>query len=272
MLPSPTRLHRYGGVGVVGDRLYLFGGNTTPSISFDGEATVDVFDLTNELWLPDAQLPPRMPSGRYGLSVVSTLGRLYTIGGDNGVLPWNPSRSVDVFDPSTGGWAELRPLTQFRRFHNAVTAGNKIGVFGGDGASSTEWITLGTDPNFECDVFEPDDDGGHANPWTITDHFTDHVKPGSKVTEARMCNLLDVDNFSIFTGASGSVTVQLTAPCDGDLFLMELYDSVGALVATAPWTCSQSVLTYSGPIASQYTIVISGRILTPGHPYQLEII
>lgn len=272
MLPSPTRLHRYGGIGIVGDKLYLFGGNTSASNPPDGETMVDVFDLTNEARTPDALLPPPMPTGRYGLGVVSSNGLLYTIGGGNGTEPWDPSRSVEVLEPLTGGRAELRPLSQPRTLHNAVTAGKKIVVIGGDIAGSTEWITLGTDLS-ACDVFEPDDDLVHANPWTIIDHATGLVKRGAKVTEARICSDFDYDHFTVFTGGSTTLTVQLTAPCDGNNFGLELLDLNGNILAVAPMTsCNDGSLTYTGSVGSQYIIRVSARTTGGYAPYTLEIL
>lgn len=107
----------------VGDRWYLFGGQTAPDAAPLGQ--VSVFDPADRTW---RRLAP-MPTPRSGAAAVVVDGKIWVIGGL--IAGFEASDAVEVFDPATGRW-EARPRLRSGRYMPAVgLVGGKIVVAGG---------------------------------------------------------------------------------------------------------------------------------------------
>ena len=64
---------------------------------------------------------------------------MYVMGGCNHGV--NPERSVYVYDPQAGAWAQLSSMGTARRNQASAVVGGKLYVFGGYGAANVRLST-----------------------------------------------------------------------------------------------------------------------------------
>jgi large repetitive protein len=90
---------------------------------------VDVYDFRTEQW---STLPPsaNLPTPRAGCSVAVVNGRLLVIGGESGAQ--QPAHAeVEAYNPRTGGWTTLAPLTTGRHGMQAIVHDGRVYVAAG---------------------------------------------------------------------------------------------------------------------------------------------
>ncbi len=139
------------GATVVGDNLYVYGGNYGGGHEYSEEEQSGDFIRLN---LKDGKAWESLPGGPKltGLAMVSHNGKVYRVGGfqvknaePKAVL--NSKNSFARFDPAKGAWEELTPLPEPRSSHDAVVLGDKLYVVGGwsmneaDGSNDKGWLT-----------------------------------------------------------------------------------------------------------------------------------
>jgi len=126
-LPDAPRPRDHFQAAVIGGKLYAAGGRRS---SFATGQTfqltvpeVDVFDLQTKQWstLPAAA---NLPTQRAGCTAVVANGKLLIIGGESA----QPLAHADVeaYDPATGRWNKLRPLTLGRHATQGILHDGKI--------------------------------------------------------------------------------------------------------------------------------------------------
>lgn len=110
--PLPRPLHHVG-IATVGNDLYVVGGFTSSLLNI-WKPSAQAFRFNPELnqW---AEIPP-MPTARGALAMAELGGKLFAIGGYDGVAD---SAAVEVFDPSSNTWS-ARPSLPTPRDHLTV--------------------------------------------------------------------------------------------------------------------------------------------------------
>jgi N-acetylneuraminic acid mutarotase len=110
--PLPRPLHHVG-IATVGNDLYVVGGFTSSLLNI-WKPSAQAFRFNPDLnrW---AEIPP-MPTARGALAMAELGGKLFAIGGYDGVAD---SAAVEVFDPSSNTWS-TRPSLPTPRDHLTV--------------------------------------------------------------------------------------------------------------------------------------------------------
>lgn len=122
--PLPVGLH-HAGAGVIGNRLYVVGGFTRSFLSvWHPVASVYVYDPDKDIWTERSP----MPTARGALAVAESGGKLYAIGGFDGL---RNRAEVEVYDPDTNTWSAVAPLPTPRDHLAAVSVGGTIYAIGG---------------------------------------------------------------------------------------------------------------------------------------------
>jgi len=135
------------GGAIVGDQLYVYGGNLGSAHSYDNKGqSRELRRLSLDgrgQWETVAEGPALQ-----GLALVEHGDKLYRIGGftakneegqDNDL--WSQD-SFAEFDPATGKWTDLAPLPEPRSSHDAAVLGDTLYVIGGwklSGKDNREW-------------------------------------------------------------------------------------------------------------------------------------
>lgn len=135
------------GAAVVGDSLYVYGGNYGGGHQYSKELQ------SGDLWRLNLQSPEKweqLTGGprRTGLAMVEHGGQLYRVGGfevknSEGEVDdlWSQS-DFARFDPATGKWEELPALPEGRSSHDVAVVGDVLYVVGGwkmEGQGNTQW-------------------------------------------------------------------------------------------------------------------------------------
>lgn len=125
-LPS-MRIARGAAAGaVVGDRLYVAGGTTAFGNENEPIASLEIFDFSQDRWLPG----PEMPTRRHHFGAAAVDGRLFFAGGRQ---PQHMAlASFEEFDPEVGRWRRL-PDLPIGVGSPAVTAGGGQVIVSGGG-------------------------------------------------------------------------------------------------------------------------------------------
>lgn len=101
-----------------GDRIILFGGFVTPTLT-------QAYDPVHDTWQPRAALP----TPRYGLAAVAVEDKIYVIGGSNGATA---VAAIEAYDPARDTWErDLPAMPTARVFLAAAAVGTKIFAIGG---------------------------------------------------------------------------------------------------------------------------------------------
>lgn len=137
------------GGAIVGDHLYVYGGNLGSAHSYDNQGqSRELRRLSLDghgQWEKVSEGPALQ-----GLALVAHGNKLYRIGGftaknepgqDNDI--WSQD-SFAVFDPATGAWTDLAALPEPRSSHDAAILGDTLYVIGGwklAGKDNRDWHT-----------------------------------------------------------------------------------------------------------------------------------
>jgi len=124
------------GAAVVGDDLYVYGGNYGGGHQYSEEEQSGDFIKLN---LKDGKDWEALPGGPKltGLAMAAHGGKLYRVGGftvkdlEEGRSQLNSQNSFARFDPAKGTWEDLAPLPEARSSHNVAVLGDHLYVIGG---------------------------------------------------------------------------------------------------------------------------------------------
>jgi len=123
--PIPTSRSHFG-VGMVGGRIYCFGG----SRNWDGNVIIrshEVYNPITNSWSAAASM--LYPRKAFASAVAN--GKIYAIGGIDSTINNNGSPRNEEYDPGTNTWAARANLPTTRYGVSAATVNNKIYVIGG---------------------------------------------------------------------------------------------------------------------------------------------
>jgi Uncharacterized protein conserved in bacteria len=140
------------GAAVVGDELYVYGGNYGGGHDYSEEAQSGDLHRLN-LKSPESGWQTVSTGEKLtGLAAVAHGGKFYRVGGftvtekEGGDHELNSRDSFARFDPQTGTWEQLPPLPQPRSSHDVVRIGDTLYVVGGwsmkaaDGNNDDGWL------------------------------------------------------------------------------------------------------------------------------------
>jgi N-acetylneuraminic acid mutarotase len=156
-LQTPRRLHT---VTLLADGKVLVTGGISGSAQFPapGLAAAELYDPATGTWATTGS----MRTARWGHSAVLVGGKVLVAGGTTirSSQSVKAVRSAELFDPATGAWTEVEPMTDARSGHTAVVLGNgRVLVAGGSAPT-------GRDDDAElayCELYDPT-----AGTWTPT--------------------------------------------------------------------------------------------------------
>ncbi|MBI1262271.1 MAG: hypothetical protein GC184_11155 [Rhizobiales bacterium] len=122
----------FAGAALVGDDLYVIGGDSTSG----PRSLTEIYDIKGDIWRASAALPVGLQ--QFGIAALDS--RLYVAGGlQAGAQDANdaaPSNSVWMLDPRVGTWTRAPSLPTARVGLALVVAGGKIYAMGGRGADA----------------------------------------------------------------------------------------------------------------------------------------
>lgn len=132
-LPDAPRARDHFQVAIVDDKLYAIGGRRSSAATGQTfELTVpevDVFDFASGEW---STLPAEsnLPTERAGTTSVVLNGEILVIGGESAAQ--QPAHAeVEAFDPTTGRWRTLAPLSTGRHATQAIEHQGRIYIAAG---------------------------------------------------------------------------------------------------------------------------------------------
>src|SRR5215207_1726465 len=132
-LPDAPRSRDHFQAAIIDGKLYAAGGRrssaSTNQIFELTVSEVDVFDFATGRW---TTLPPsaNLPTPRAGTTSVVVDGRLLVLGGESAAQ--QPAHAeVEAFDPRTGRWTTLAPMTVGRHATQAVLHRGKLYIAAG---------------------------------------------------------------------------------------------------------------------------------------------
>ncbi len=139
------------GAAVVGDDLYVYGGNYGGGHEYSEEDQSGDFIRLN---LKEGKEWQTLPGGPKltGLAMTSHGGKIYRVGGftvkdlKGGDAQLDSQNSFARFDPAKGTWEELAPLPEPRSSHDIAVIGDQLYVVGGwsmvgaDGRNDRGWL------------------------------------------------------------------------------------------------------------------------------------
>jgi len=133
------------GAGVVriGSDLYVFGGRVPGGFGLATES-VERYDTRTMSW---STVSP-MPEGRYYMGAVCLSGKAYLVGGfSDGIVPRN---DVFVYDPNGDRWSVAPSLPVPLATIAAAAHGDRIFVFGGEGADMASTYVFAPDSGWRA--------------------------------------------------------------------------------------------------------------------------
>ena len=136
--PSPRRGRTEASAAVLGEELYLVGGQVRQTRDTRGGEVVEVvgdcekYDRVRQCWV--VTRPLLTPRTRAGCAVVEE--EIYVVGGEDG--EGRALAACEKFSPRTGLWTRLADLTQARRSPVTVVLEQVVFVVGGD-TDTAEW-------------------------------------------------------------------------------------------------------------------------------------
>ncbi|KAA0200639.1 Kelch protein 18 [Fasciolopsis buskii] len=143
--------------------IYAVGGLTSTG---DCHGAVETYHPSLGRW----ELAEHMPSQRSRIGVVGLNGRLYAIGGFDGISRLN---TTEVYDPKTKAWETLAPMNHKRSALGAAALDGQIYVCGGyDGIASLK----------SCEVYNP-----IQNKWYLIPSMREPRSAGGLVALSNGC-------------------------------------------------------------------------------------
>jgi N-acetylneuraminic acid mutarotase len=128
---------------ILEDTIYIFGGTSTPTPQNQNKAWYYVPDTDSWGALPD------MIHGRPGGASAEIIDRkIYVMGGTEETGWSNPTKKVEVYDPTLGTWSELADMPVSAVYPASTVYDNKILLFGGDSSVNIvqgHYNSIGTD-------------------------------------------------------------------------------------------------------------------------------
>src|SRR6266487_1426068 len=115
---------RTAAVGVINNKIYVAGGQGTPS-----ERELEVYDPVVNTWTVKA--PMSVPRNHTAGGVIG--GKFYVVGGRFGQ---NSTNALEVYDPQTNTWSTRAPMPTARSGLAAAVVNNEFWVFGGEDVES----------------------------------------------------------------------------------------------------------------------------------------
>jgi N-acetylneuraminic acid mutarotase len=113
--PVSVARYAYGGVEVLGGKIYFVGGNNGSSKNI-----TERYDPATNTW----EMLASMSVARAGVATAVLNGKFYAIGGQDLI-------TVEVYDPSTDSWSYVGSLPNTNYGGSAVAVAGKIYLFGG---------------------------------------------------------------------------------------------------------------------------------------------
>lgn len=141
LAPMPTSRGALA-AAVIGDRLYAVGGY---SAALGTLARLEIYDFRTGRWTRG----PDMGEPREHLAAAALYGALYVFGGRD-FYGGQTYATAERFVPSLGHWEQLPPMRVARAGFQAVAAGNRLVVFGGERPGSGTRGTIG-----QVEAFDP---------------------------------------------------------------------------------------------------------------------
>ena len=110
---------RSAAVGVINDKIYVAGGEGTPS-----QRELEVYDPVANSWTIKA--PMSVPRNHTAGGVID--GKFYVVGGRTA----DSTNALEMYDPETNTWSTRAPMPTARSGHAAAVVNNELWVFGGE--------------------------------------------------------------------------------------------------------------------------------------------
>ena len=136
--PSTRSSH---GISVIGNRLYVFGGEHVARTPIDSTMYSFDFDkMEDKAWTTCKVVGETVPSPRVAHSQAAVGSTIFIFGGRQGVaMSEAPLNDLYAYDTEAGTWTNLTTPSAGtapspRSFHKMVSVGTKLYVFGGCGA------------------------------------------------------------------------------------------------------------------------------------------
>lgn len=138
-LAPNTAYNKYGGMGIIGDYLYVIGGN-------QGKYQVVAYEISTGTWITEGL--PQLPVGRHSFAYATLDDKIYVFGGstvqgggdtiNSGASTSNITNTCYVFDGIE--WKSIKVLTTAVCYSTAVSLSGMILHVGG-------WYGVGVRPN-----------------------------------------------------------------------------------------------------------------------------
>ena len=123
------------GIAVVGDKIYVIGGQDRDSIGYHFLSTNEAYDPATDTW----ETKESMPTSREWMDANVVNGKIYVIGGityeDENKYHQNHTVVNEVYDPTTDSWSRKQPVPIAVACYASVAVDNKIYIMGGTDAS-----------------------------------------------------------------------------------------------------------------------------------------
>jgi len=141
--PMPTGRDRLA-AAEIGGKLYVVGGYEGTPSGRGILSTLEVYDPVTDTWTTKRS----MPTARYALAAAEIGGKLYVVGGSNGMAYC--LSTLEVYDPATDTWTTKCPMPTERSGLAAAEIGEKLYVVGG-----AHWRDTGLRYLSTLEVYDP---------------------------------------------------------------------------------------------------------------------
>ena len=143
---------RWGHVSAfIESEFFVCGGSTEVDGSLAPSNTCDVFCVVSQQWME----MQNMEENRQGAVGVSLLGKMYVMGGHDGV---KITKSGEVYDPEKKTWTKIEDMPVALKDHCAVTFKDSIIILGGsleDGSETSSMFLFNVTTNKWLDIKKP---------------------------------------------------------------------------------------------------------------------
>ncbi|HZS17850.1 MAG TPA: kelch repeat-containing protein, partial [Candidatus Udaeobacter sp.] len=189
-------------VGVINDKIYVAGGEGTPS-----QREMEMYDPVANTWTIKAAMS--VPRNHTGGGVIN--GKFYVVGGRAG-----PStNALEVYNPQTNSWSTLAPMPTARSGFATAVVNSELWVFGGE---DPQTLVL----HAEVEVYNPVTNSWRREPnmpaprhgiWASVDGNKIYI-PGGGTTPA-LVNPTNTNQIFTVTGGTDSIATVADFNNDG---------------------------------------------------------